>query len=386
MVSTLAVILAGIAIFWAVLYALFGRKEIDPETGEPIEKEEGLSVDMFIAMWRTKRLLGFIDRVSRVNPRFWKVYADIGIALGYMGMVYVFYALAKTAMQTLQTKGQQAGVQLVIPGVTVPLWYGLIGLVVVMVVHELSHGTVARADKLPLKSVGLVLLAVIPGAFVEPDEEELAKAPLRSRLRVYGAGSMANITTAIITALIIAYAINPLLIPAGVEVKGIVPGSPAEKVLQKGDVIVGINGQEIKTMEDFMEFMDKTKPGETLELDVLRNGEKLSLKLTLAEHPERPGKGFIGIQPAQHVESKVGSEKIILPVFFALYWIYLLNVGIGLMNLFPLVPLDGGRMLDDVLKEYLPENIARPLRYTTIGVGLLLLALNLWPALMNLAG
>ncbi len=217
MVSTLAVILAGIAVFWMVLYALFGKKEIDPETGEPIEKEEGLSVDMFIAMWRTKRLLGgFIDRVSRINPRFWKVYADVGIALGYMGMVYVFYALAKTAAQTLQTKGQQAGgVQLVIPGVTIPLWYGLIGLVVVMVVHELSHGIVARADKLPLKSVGLVLLAVIPGAFVEPDEEELAKAPLRSRLRVYGAGSMANITTAIITALIITYAINPLLIPRG---------------------------------------------------------------------------------------------------------------------------------------------------------------------------
>ncbi|WP_367883132.1 site-2 protease family protein [Thermococcus peptonophilus] len=84
-----------------------------------------------------------------------------------------------------------------------------------MVVHELSHGIVARADKLPLKSVGLVLLAVIPGAFVEPDEEELAKAPLRSRLRVYGAGSMANITTAIITALLITYAINPLLIPRG---------------------------------------------------------------------------------------------------------------------------------------------------------------------------
>lgn len=217
MVSTLAVILAGIVGFWIVLYALFGKKEIDPETGEPIEKEEGLSVNMFIAMWRTKRLLGFIDRVSRINPRFWKVYADVGIILGYMGMVYVFYALAKTAVQTLQTKGQQAGVQLVIPGVTIPpLWYGLIGLVVVMVVHELSHGIVARADKLPLKSVGLVLLAVIPGgAFVEPDEEELAKAPLRSRLRVYGAGSMANITTAIITALLITYAINPLLIPRG---------------------------------------------------------------------------------------------------------------------------------------------------------------------------
>ena len=84
--------------------------------------------------------------------------------------------------------------------------------------------------------------------------------------------------------------------------------------------------------------------------------------------------------------SKVGAEWLVLPLFFALYWIYVLNIGIGLMNLFPLVPLDGGRMLDDVVKAYLPENIAKPVRYFAIGVGLFLLALNLFPAIMNLAG
>jgi len=111
--------------------------------------------------------------------------------------VDIFYMLLKTAMNTLSTKAPSAGVQLVIPGVTIPLWYGLIGLIVVMVVHELSHGVVARAEKLRLKSVGLVLFAVIPGAFVEPDEDELKKAPLLSRLRVYAAGSMANIVVAL---------------------------------------------------------------------------------------------------------------------------------------------------------------------------------------------
>ncbi len=82
-----------------------------------------------------------------------------------------------------------------------------------MVVHELSHGVVAKAQRLPLKSVGLVLLAVIPpGAFVEPDEEELGKAPpLRARLRVYGAGSMANVVTALLTLLLINLAITPPL-------------------------------------------------------------------------------------------------------------------------------------------------------------------------------
>ena len=373
--GTLITIIAGILAFWLVLYALFGRRE---------EREEGLNVDLFVAMWRTKRLLGFIDDVAQRARRFWKVYGDVGIVIGFAGMAYVFYALLRTAIRTVETGGEHAGVQLVIPGVTIPLWYGLIALAVVMIVHELSHGIVARAEGLPLKSVGLVLLAVIPGAFVEPDEEELEKAPLRSRLRVYGAGSMANVTTALLALLIINFAITPVLQPAGILVSGVLEDGPAFGVLHEGDVIVAMDGERITDMEEFVNFMNKTRPGQLVRLTVLRNGEKLTLQVKLGAHPDNPEKGYIGIYPAQHVVSKVGHENIILPLFFAFYWIYVLNLGIGLMNLFPLIPLDGGRMLDDVVKAYLPENIAKPVRYFTIGVGLFLLALNLWPALANL--
>ncbi len=375
--TTLLGVIAGILIFWTVLYALFGRREK--------ESEEGLSVDMFIAMWRTKRLLGFIDRLARKNRRFWRVYGDVGIALGFMGMAYVFYALLKTAVQTV-SGGGGGGVQLVIPGLTIPLWYGLVGLAVVMIVHELSHGVTARADGLPLKSVGLVLLAVIPGAFVEPDEEALSKAPLRTRLRVYGAGSLANVGTALVTLLLLTFAVSPLLQPSGVLVSGVLENGPSYGILQKGDVIVAMDGTTIKTVDEFIAFMNRTKPGQVVTLTVLRNGRELKLTVRLGEHPDRPGKGYLGIYPAQHVVSKIGMDWLVLPLFFSLYWVYVLNIGIGLMNLFPLVPLDGGRMLDDVFKHYLPERIAKPVRYFTIGVGLFLLGLNLIPAVLNLFG
>ncbi|KUH33797.1 metalloprotease [Thermococcus celericrescens] len=375
--TALIAVIIGIAAFWVILYALFGRRE---------EREEGLTVDLFIAMWRTKRLLGFIDGLASRSRRFWKVYADVGIALGFMGMVYVFYALLRTALQTIQTGGEQAGVQLVIPGITIPLWYGLIALAVVMVVHELSHGIVARAENLPLKSVGLVLLAVIPGAFVEPDEEALERASLRTRLRVYGAGSLANVATALLAVLILNFAISPVLQPSGILVSGVLEDGPAHGILQKGDVIVAMDGLQIRDMENFINFMNGTKPGQTVTLTVLRGGQELNLPLKLGTHPDNPEKGYIGIYPAQNVVSKVGADWLVLPLFFTFYWIYVLNIGIGLMNLFPLVPLDGGRMLDDVFKRYLPESVAKPVRYFTIGVGLFLLALNILPAIMNLAG
>ncbi len=374
----LLIVIALIALFWALMYLLFGRN--------PEEKEEGLEVDIFVAMWRTKRLLGLIDSLAQKYKRFWKVYGDIGIAIGFGGMIFVFYMLLKTAMKTVTSKGAATGVQLVIPGVTIPLWYGLIGLAVVLVVHELSHGVVARADGIPLKSVGLVLFLVLPGAFVEPDEEEINKAPLRKKLRVYGAGSMANIMTALVALLIINLAIAPLLQPNGIQVAGVVPGSPADGVLQKGDVIIGINGQQITTVESFMKFMNTTKPGQIITLKILRNGRETEVRIKLKEYPDNPEKGYIGIYPAQNVKSKIGGETLIIPIFFTFYWIYVLNIGIGLMNLFPLVPLDGGKMLDDVVKEYLPEKIANPVRYATIGIALFLLALNLLPAFRNLLG
>jgi len=377
MVSTWITVLGAITAFWAVAYALLRDRG---------NEEEGLSVDLFVMMWRTKRLLGFIDRTAQRARRFWRIYADVGIVLGFIGMGYVFYALFKTALKALQTSGKQASVQLVIPGLTIPLWYGIIGLIVVMVVHELSHGVTARADGLPLKSVGLVLFFIIPGAFVEPDEEELKRAPLRTRLRVYGAGSLANILTAVVALLIMNFLLAPLLQPAGVAVAGVMENTPAFGVLEKGDVIVGVNGVNIKTLDDFEKVMKTLKPGQVVSITVLRNGERKSLSLKLGERRGHPDEPFIGIYIGQHYVSKIGHDGLVFPTFFTFYWIYFLNIGIGLMNLFPLVPLDGGRMLDDVLKEYLPEGVAKPLRYTAIGIGLLLLAINLWPAILNLAG
>ncbi|MCD6188921.1 MAG: site-2 protease family protein, partial [Thermococcus sp.] len=343
-------------------------------------------IGAFVAIWRTKRFVDFIDKVGTKYRKFWKGYSTVGIIIGFIGMAYVFYTLFNLAMQNIRTKAATPGVQLVIPGVTIPLWYGLIGLIVVMFVHELSHGFVARAEGLPLKSVGLVLFFVIPGAFVEPDEKELTKAPLLSRLRVYAAGSMANIVTALLAILLLSYALNPMIQPAGVEVSKLAPEGPAKDYLQEGDIIAGINGQQIATVEEFFNVMNKTRAGETIEIEVIRKGKRVVFNIPLASHPDNPKKGYLGVYPAQHITSKVGFNGIVLPLAFSLYWIYVLNLGIGLMNLFPLIPLDGGKMLDDILKAFLPSKVAKSITYLFVGVGLFLLAVNLFPALRSLLG
>lgn len=56
------------------------------------------------------------------------------------------------------------------------------------------------------------------------------------------------------------------------------------------------------------------------------------------------------------------------------------------MNFFLFVFFDGGRMLDDVFKEYFLEKIVRLVRYMIIGVGLFFFVLNLWLVLLNFVG
>jgi len=63
-----------------------------------------------------------------------------------------------------------------IPGLNdyIPLVWGAIGLMVTLVVHELAHAVLCRTEGVSVKSMGALLLGIVPiGGFAEPDEEEL---------------------------------------------------------------------------------------------------------------------------------------------------------------------------------------------------------------------
>ncbi len=62
-----------------------------------------------------------------------------------------------------------------------------------MVVHEFSHGVVARAHDINVKSSGLAFFGPILGAFVEPDDKELKSKPYKSQLSLFAAGPFSNI-------------------------------------------------------------------------------------------------------------------------------------------------------------------------------------------------
>ena len=74
--------------------------------------------------------------------------------------------------------------------------------------------------------------------------------------------------------------------PVGIYVEKISDDSNAkESGLQVGDVITSINGTDVKTMEELNDVKNKLSIGDTVTLNVYRNGEYLSFEIKLTEMP-----------------------------------------------------------------------------------------------------
>ncbi len=109
----------------------------------------------------------------------------------------------------------------------------------------------------------------------------------------------------------------------GILVAQVMKGSPADKAgLKVGDVIVEVNGKPIDKVRDLQFSIMKTKPGTEVELKVVRDGKKLSLRVKVGQLPEKgatPGldtqEGDLGLSlrnPTTEEKRKFGLEGAIV--------------------------------------------------------------------------
>ncbi|USZ67824.1 trypsin-like peptidase domain-containing protein [Halorussus salilacus] len=97
---------------------------------------------------------------------------------------------------------------------------------------------------------------------------------------------------------------NDLDEPRGLIVTRVVEGGPSEGVLRAGetetvdgrrvpvggDVLLAIGDAELETSEDLGSYLAlRTRPGETVELTVLRDASERTVELELGSRPENPG-------------------------------------------------------------------------------------------------
>lgn len=74
----------------------------------------------------------------------------------------------------------------------------------------------------------------------------------------------------------------------GALVTSVRPGSPAAKAgIQPGDVIRGLDGKPMKTLEEMQAYIKSRKVGDAMKVEVLRNSSvKKSFTLKIADHPD----------------------------------------------------------------------------------------------------
>lgn len=348
--------LIAFAVIW-ILVGIFHNKL----------SNHGVELNFPVIMWKTKRLRGLISRISNLSPTFWRWYMNVGIIVAFGAMIFTTWSLISAIPSVFETPA----VSIIIPGVEmpgssiyVPFFYGLIALATVLIVHEFSHGIQAVGEKISIKSIGLLLFIILPGAFVEPDEEELKQAKKSSRLRVYAAGSIANITLAIIAILIVSLCsagIPNYFAEDGIEIDRVVGDSPSDGILKEGMVLEAIDNQKINDSSSYMDIVSSFSPGDNVSVKT----DQGTYSITLDKNPNNESVGFFGIQANKHFvlsNDSLGPLPWILFELLELFqWVFMLNLGIGLFNLLPLKPLDGGYMLEILLSYKLSENVYKPI-------------------------
>ena len=362
----------------------------------------GLFPLLYFSMYRTQIGLRLMDRLAGKFNKTLKFLGYAGILIGFLGMALLSFSLLQNLYNLIATPEAQPGVGLVLPfkvkgAFFVPFFYWIISIFIIALVHEYAHGVIARAHKLRVKSSGFaflgILIPVIPAAFVEPDEKTLRKRPHKQQLSVFAAGPFSNIILAPIVLGFPVFILSPLtgnmMEYEGVKITGFIEGNyPAESSgIAKGEVVKSINGEKIGTLDDFSEILKEKKPGNVIRIETDKN----AYSIKLGKNPEDESLAYLGVYVRQEsavkepFKEKYGNfvPAAIIWVAGLFGWLIILNLGIGLFNLVPIGPLDGGRMLQLVLHRLFERKKADRIWYYVSMVFLLIVVANIGAAFIK---
>jgi S1-C subfamily serine protease len=79
----------------------------------------------------------------------------------------------------------------------------------------------------------------------------------------------------------------------GVLVSDVGEDSPAEKSgIEPRDVILSINGERVRDVDELMEVMSDTRPGDTATLEIIHEGDRKTIEIILGEQPSSDIRAF----------------------------------------------------------------------------------------------
>jgi len=342
-------------------------------------------------------LFDFIVATSLISSIFLSAMPwYLAIFEGIFGLLaIVFGSLIEHAFAITSGQSTMPGVSPIIPwieagewgfvipglGIFVPLGYGLISLILLLVVHEFSHGILARVHKLDLKSTGLLTLGLIPiGAFVEPDEEKFNETESIVKMRVLSMGSFSNLMLAILSLLLFIFLIMPS--------NGWVVKDSNISNIENGTSIMAVN---------YINISPESHTAATMNA-LLFSNRVYTIKNSTIENKSvvnvTTSKGIFLVKSEELLRVKLRyvprfrynydflGTNIFAILVGILFWTYFFNFNVALVNLLPIVPFDGGKMVIELISMFkLSEPVVKKIVYAFLFIGLLIILINAYPLL-----
>lgn len=316
----------------------------------------GLTTGPFFIVYKTGRFNNALKMLSQ-KKRFWRMVWNIGAVAGMGMLVFIAYSLLRNLVMLITQPIQAAPLTVLVPGVTVGLPsipYMLFSFFLLIITHEAAHGIASLVEGIPIKTSGMFLAAVIPGGFVEIDEEKLEKASEPKKLRIFAAGSFANIICGVLTIILVMNfpgTLAPLFntTSSGVLIAEIVKDGAAEDVgIKKWDIIYAINERRIEDVNDLRDYMKGVSPSTRLTLETSRGNYIVSTK----PDPRNASRALIGIIPFNFYKPDLSILPVSAPyhIFMIEYWSNIVLISVALINMLPIYPLDGGRYFYSILR------------------------------------
>lgn len=301
-----------------------------------------------------------------------------------------------------------------------------------ILIHEGGHFLIARLCKVKVREFAIgfgpiiwekqgkrtkyVLRAIPLGGFVDllgeeqavDEEGSFSKAGALKKIAIILAGGMVNILFGLIVYFILVTSIGNF---SSTIVKQTIETYVANTSgIQAGDKILAINGKEIKRKKQIDQILEKNN-GEEINFLIERNGEQLNINLTptFVEDENTTRKYYLGIifevaernfanniyyglcdtaefsvsildNIKQLFTGNIGVEQLSGPVGISevvvktedisqfIYILALISVSLGVTNLLPIPPLDGGKILlvliEAVIRRPIKEKINTAIQMT----------------------
>ncbi len=256
-----------------------------------------------------------------------------------------------------------------------------------------------------------------PAALLNSERSQTYRAlPCWKRLAVLFAGPLMNVLLAFVLFLILFCGIG--LTQASTTLSATSEDSPAAAAgMQAGDTLVSVGGSAIESWSDVSVSLQDKKPGDKVTIEYTRDGQQQSVDIVLADNGS--GGALIGIvpgteqvrlspgeaigaswtflvmtvqsyaslfNPSTAAETLGQSTSVVgiavmsgqaasAGVSSLLYLMAVISLSLGIVNLLPIPPLDGGKIVVEVIQRIRRKEISAKVinAITIVAIALLLL-------------